>query len=117
MIPVNRTYAPIQAFVDELARCGVEHAVTCPGSRNAPLALTLAGEERIRTWSILDEVRVLMVAGERDRAYVEAARRVAETLPLAESAIVAGAGHAAHLERPQAVAELLVDFLDRVPDA
>src|SRR5436190_15054958 len=55
MIPVNRTYAPIQAFVDELARCGMEHAVTCPGSRNAPIALTLAAEERIRSHSVIDE--------------------------------------------------------------
>src|SRR5256885_3895336 len=55
MIPINRTYAPIQAFVDELARCGVEHAVTSPGSRNAPLALTLAAEPRIRAHSVLDE--------------------------------------------------------------
>ena len=52
---LNRTYAPIQVFVDELARCGVRHAVTCPGSRNAPLALALAGEERIEAVSVLDE--------------------------------------------------------------
>ena len=31
MIPINRTYAPLQAFVDELARCGMRHAVTSPG--------------------------------------------------------------------------------------
>jgi 2-succinyl-5-enolpyruvyl-6-hydroxy-3-cyclohexene-1-carboxylate synthase len=55
MIPTNRTYAPIQALVDELARCGVEHAVTSPGSRNAPLALTLAAEPRIRAHSVIDE--------------------------------------------------------------
>ena len=55
MIPINRTYAPVQAFVDELARCGVRHAVTSPGSRNAPLALTLAAEPRIRAWSVVDE--------------------------------------------------------------
>jgi 2-succinyl-5-enolpyruvyl-6-hydroxy-3-cyclohexene-1-carboxylate synthase len=55
MIPINRTYAPIQAFVDELARCGLEHAVTSPGSRNAPLALTLAAERRIHSHSVLDE--------------------------------------------------------------
>ena len=55
MIPINRTYAPIQAFVDELARCGLEHAVTSPGSRNAPLALTLAAEPRIQSHSVLDE--------------------------------------------------------------
>ncbi len=55
MIPVNRTYAPVQALVDELARCGMRHAVTSPGSRNAPIALALAGDERIEAHSVLDE--------------------------------------------------------------
>src|SRR4051812_49125742 len=55
MIPINSTYAPIQALVDELARCGVAHAVTCPGSRNAPLALTLAAHPDIDAISVLDE--------------------------------------------------------------
>ena len=55
IIPINRTYAPVQVFVDELARCGLGHAVTSPGSRNAPLLLSLAADPRIRTWSILDE--------------------------------------------------------------
>jgi 2-succinyl-5-enolpyruvyl-6-hydroxy-3-cyclohexene-1-carboxylate synthase len=55
MIPINRTYAPLQAFVEELARCGVREAVTCPGSRNAPLLLTLQAEPRIRCLSVLDE--------------------------------------------------------------
>jgi 2-succinyl-5-enolpyruvyl-6-hydroxy-3-cyclohexene-1-carboxylate synthase len=55
MIPINRTYAPVRAFVDELARCGMRHAVTSPGSRNAPLALTFADESRIQTWSVIDE--------------------------------------------------------------
>ena len=55
MIPINRTYAPVQAFVDELARCGMRHAVTSPGSRNAPLALSLAGAPLIETRSVIDE--------------------------------------------------------------
>jgi 2-succinyl-5-enolpyruvyl-6-hydroxy-3-cyclohexene-1-carboxylate synthase len=41
--------------VDELARCGMQHAVTSPGSRNAPLVLTLAGEPRINAVSVIDE--------------------------------------------------------------
>ncbi len=55
MIPINRTYAPIQAIVDELARCGLRRAVTCPGSRNAPIALTLAAHEGIDAVSVIDE--------------------------------------------------------------
>jgi 2-succinyl-5-enolpyruvyl-6-hydroxy-3-cyclohexene-1-carboxylate synthase len=53
--PINRTYAPLQAFVDELVRCGVRHAVTSPGSRNAPLTLTLAARPELQAVSVLDE--------------------------------------------------------------
>ena len=53
--PINRTYAPVQAFVDELVRCGVRQAVTCPGSRDAPLVLTLAGRPELQAVSVLDE--------------------------------------------------------------
>jgi 2-succinyl-5-enolpyruvyl-6-hydroxy-3-cyclohexene-1-carboxylate synthase len=55
MIPINTTFAPLQALVDELVRCGMTHAVTCPGSRNAPIALTLAAQEGLTAISVLDE--------------------------------------------------------------
>src|SRR3954453_14989389 len=55
MIPIKRTYAPLQALVDELGRCGMTHAVTSPGSRNAPLALTLAAQDGIECVSVVDE--------------------------------------------------------------
>src|SRR3954468_11582211 len=54
-LAMNRTYAPIFALVDELARCGLRHAVTSPGSRNAPLTLALAGDPRIEAHSVIDE--------------------------------------------------------------
>jgi 2-succinyl-5-enolpyruvyl-6-hydroxy-3-cyclohexene-1-carboxylate synthase len=49
------TYLLLRAFVDELARCGVRHACTSPGSRCTPIVLTLARESRIRCWSHIDE--------------------------------------------------------------
>jgi 2-succinyl-5-enolpyruvyl-6-hydroxy-3-cyclohexene-1-carboxylate synthase len=55
MIPINSTLAPLQVLVDELARCGMTHAVTCPGSRNAPIALTLAAQPGLAAVSVVDE--------------------------------------------------------------
>lgn len=49
------SYLLLRALVDELARCGMEHACTSPGSRNTPIVLTLARERRLRTWSHVDE--------------------------------------------------------------
>jgi 2-succinyl-5-enolpyruvyl-6-hydroxy-3-cyclohexene-1-carboxylate synthase len=49
------TTAWVRAFLDELARGGVEHVCIAPGSRSTPLVMACAREERIRTWVLLDE--------------------------------------------------------------
>jgi 2-succinyl-5-enolpyruvyl-6-hydroxy-3-cyclohexene-1-carboxylate synthase len=49
------TYLLLRAFCDELARSGMEHACTAPGSRCTPIVLSLAREPRIRSWSHIDE--------------------------------------------------------------
>jgi 2-succinyl-5-enolpyruvyl-6-hydroxy-3-cyclohexene-1-carboxylate synthase len=51
----NATHLLLRAFVDELARCGIAGACTSPGSRSTPIVLALAAEERIPTWSHVDE--------------------------------------------------------------
>jgi 2-succinyl-5-enolpyruvyl-6-hydroxy-3-cyclohexene-1-carboxylate synthase len=55
MTPTTDTYVLLRAFVDELARCGMRMACTSPGSRCAPLVLTLAREERLECYSHIDE--------------------------------------------------------------
>jgi 2-succinyl-5-enolpyruvyl-6-hydroxy-3-cyclohexene-1-carboxylate synthase len=55
MTPATDTYVLLRAFVDELARCGMRAACTAPGSRCAPLVLSLAREPRVRCYSHIDE--------------------------------------------------------------
>ncbi len=55
MSSATDTYVLLRAFVDELARCGMRAACTSPGSRCAPLVLSLAHEQRLRCYSHLDE--------------------------------------------------------------
>ncbi len=52
-----------------------------------------------------------MIAGERDRRYCDQATRMAAAIgPTATLSIVRDAGHACHLERPQAVAATIANF-------
>jgi 2-succinyl-6-hydroxy-2,4-cyclohexadiene-1-carboxylate synthase len=64
-------------------------------------------------WDRLHELRcpVLLIAGERDERYREAAHRMAELIPDARVCIVPGAGHAPQLEQPGLVVELLDEYL------
>ena len=55
-IPPDRAaHAYVGAFVDELVRAGLRHVCVAPGSRSAPLALTIARHAGLRTWMHLDE--------------------------------------------------------------
>jgi 2-succinyl-6-hydroxy-2,4-cyclohexadiene-1-carboxylate synthase len=66
-------------------------------------------------WDELRRIRapVLALAGERDKRYIAAARRIALLAPRGDALPVMGAGHAAHLERPDVVASLVLEFLDQ----
>ncbi|HLM10664.1 MAG TPA: 2-succinyl-5-enolpyruvyl-6-hydroxy-3-cyclohexene-1-carboxylic-acid synthase [Thermoleophilaceae bacterium] len=110
MIPINRTYAPVQAFVDELVRCGMRHAVTCPGSRNAPLALTLAGAPGLEAVSVIDE---------RSAGFVALGMAKASRRPVAitcTSGTAAANLHPAVVEAWEARVPLIVLTADRPPE-
>ncbi|MDR6226718.1 2-succinyl-5-enolpyruvyl-6-hydroxy-3-cyclohexene-1-carboxylic-acid synthase [Desmospora profundinema] len=47
--------AYVGAFVDELAKSGLRHAVVSPGSRSTPLALALEAHPDLRVWLHVDE--------------------------------------------------------------
>jgi 2-succinyl-5-enolpyruvyl-6-hydroxy-3-cyclohexene-1-carboxylate synthase len=55
MDPTNANTALASAFVEELARCGLRHAVLSPGSRSTPLAVALWRQAEIEVTVIVDE--------------------------------------------------------------
>ena len=59
------------------------------------------------------EAPVLLVAGALDRKFSDLARDLASRLPRAEVREIADAGHAAHLEKPEAFLAAARDFLRR----
>jgi len=63
-------------------------------------------------WSRLGELSmpVLLVAGALDTKYVDIAQRMAERIPHGRVEVIDGAGHACHLERPDAVAHALTSW-------
>lgn len=66
-------------------------------------------------WDDLGEIRVptLVIAGERDAKFARIAEKMAAVIPGATLAIVPGAGHAVHLERPEVYLDLVDRFLRR----
>ncbi len=60
------------------------------------------------------DLPLLAIAGARDDGYSSAAKRIASLAPNARAAVVENAGHAPHLQRPDAVAELIAGFLDEL---
>ena len=64
-------------------------------------------------WGRLGEVGIpaLVLAGELDGKFTEIGTRMADALPNADFAVVAGAGHAAHAEQPDRTAAIVADWI------
>jgi len=92
----------------------VAEAVQADRLRNTPDGLAAAlrglGTGALPSlWPRLGELDlpVTLVAGERDQKFVSIAEQMARLIPGARVEIVPGAGHAVHLEAPDAVAAVL----------
>ncbi len=101
-----------------------EDAMVDARLRNRPEGLAASllhcgtGSQRPR-WGELSRITcpVLVLAGERDTKFSDIGMRMADAIgPNARFQTVAGAGHAAHAERPEVVSALIDAFLaDRPP--
>src|SRR5215212_9172852 len=88
--------------------------------RNNPLGLAnslrgMGTGQQKSLWDQLDvlDARTLLIAGELDTKYRALAHQMVARLPNARALIVPSAGHAVHLEQPQAFAKNVLEFLGR----
>ena len=108
--PLFKRLPPEAAGLEE------RRANTVEGLASALRRLGTGSQEPL--WDRLGELRmpVLLMAGEHDSKFVAVAFRLAAAIgDGAGISFVPGAGHAAHLERPDSVAAILERFLDREP--
>lgn len=119
----------VAAFVDRWARLPLfASQATLPADvrarlraqrlQNSPVGLanSLLGMGAGRPAPLWDRLAALtcptlLIAGALDQKYCDLARAMAAALPAARLAIVPEAGHAVHLERPAAFAEIVPAFL------
>jgi 2-succinyl-6-hydroxy-2,4-cyclohexadiene-1-carboxylate synthase len=58
-------------------------------------------------------IPTLIVVGERDSKFTEIGKRLNDQIGGSEFIVIANAGHAVHLDRPEAFISALEDFLAR----
>ena len=110
MDPTNANTALASALVEELARCGVRHAVLSPGSRSTPLALALHREPLIDLSVIVDE---------RSAAFFALGAAQATGAPVAilcTSGTAAANLHPAVCEADESAVPLIAMTADRPPE-
>ncbi|MGH3944507.1 MAG: 2-succinyl-5-enolpyruvyl-6-hydroxy-3-cyclohexene-1-carboxylic-acid synthase [Pseudonocardiaceae bacterium] len=107
---MNPSTALATVLVDELVRCGVRHAVLCPGSRNAPLSFALHAAEQAGRLTL--HVRI----DERSAAFLALGMALRSGVPVpvvCTSGTAAANLHPAVLEAHHAGVPLLAVTADR----
>jgi 2-succinyl-5-enolpyruvyl-6-hydroxy-3-cyclohexene-1-carboxylate synthase len=110
MDPTNANTALASAFVEELARGGLRHAVISPGSRSTPLAVALWRQP---------EIEVTVIVDERSAGFFALGAAQASSLPVAllcTSGTAAANLHPAICEADESAIPLLALTADRPPE-
>jgi 2-succinyl-5-enolpyruvyl-6-hydroxy-3-cyclohexene-1-carboxylate synthase len=108
--PTNANTALASAFVEELARCGLRHAVLSPGSRSTPLAVALWRQP---------EIEVSVIVDERSAAFFALGAAQASGAPVAmlcTSGTAAANLHPAICEADHSAVPLIALTADRPPE-
>jgi 2-succinyl-6-hydroxy-2,4-cyclohexadiene-1-carboxylate synthase len=103
---------PLFAGLDEAAACRAERLTNSVAGLASSLRRAGTGTQE-PLWDRLGAIGAptLVVTGEHDRKFTELGRRLAGAVPDAALAVVPGAGHTAHLERPAAFLAALRPWL------
>ncbi|MDX6601063.1 MAG: 2-succinyl-5-enolpyruvyl-6-hydroxy-3-cyclohexene-carboxylate synthase [Solirubrobacterales bacterium] len=110
MDPTNTNTALASAFVEELARGGLRHAVVSPGSRSTPLAVALRRQP---------EIEVSVIVDERSAAFFALGAAQVSGLPVAmlcTSGTAAANYHPAICEADESGLPLIALSADRPPE-
>jgi len=110
MDPTNGNTALASAFVEELARSGLRHAVVSPGSRSTPLAVALWRQA---------EIEVSVIVDERSAGFFALGAAQASQAPVAllcTSGTAAANYHPAICEADESAVPLIVLTADRPPE-
>jgi 2-succinyl-5-enolpyruvyl-6-hydroxy-3-cyclohexene-1-carboxylate synthase len=110
MDPTNANTALASAFVEELARGGLRHAVISPGSRSTPLAVALWRQP---------EIEVSVIVDERSAAFFALGAAQATGVPVAmlcTSGTAAANYHPAICEADESALPLIALTADRPPE-